>query len=256
MTTTLRDSFNNVVHRFRPFGAQIETSSKASGTLTADCTPPKCGVKIPIEHWIDLASRLCLDDHSHDLEADFLPKINGSIRFKSEADVVAASALHLTYPVHAAYELVHPDLTVLHKVTRPGNRMSPSSRVDIAYFSGEPKDNRAPGNSENIFAVLEYKKFNGLVRNHFNKGIVSDYDTYTRTQLLPRFSNPSIKAVMILKQAAHYAGRFGSHFVALCDYNTLILLVMLGVEGRHAGPVSACRYFETIGNIRSVWITL
>lgn len=245
MTTTLRDSFNNAVHRFRPFGAQIETSSKPSGTLTRDCTPPKCGVKIPVQHWIDLASRWCLDDHSHDLEADYLPKIHRSIRFKSEADVVAASALHLTYPVHTAYELVHPDLTVLHEVTG-----GPSSRADIAYFSGEPKDNRAPGNSKNIFAVLEYKKFNGLVRSHFNKGIVSDYDTYTRTQQLPLFSDPSIKAVMILKQATHYAGRFGSQFVALCDYNTLILLVMLRLEGRHAGPVSGSGYFESIRKIR------
>lgn len=246
MTTTIWESFDETVYQFELLGLQTETPVKASGTHTERCTPPRCGIMIPVQHWIDIASRFCLDRYRNDLKADYLPKINRSIKFKSEADVVAASALYLTYPVHTACELVYPDITILNQVTRPGKYMVPSSRADIVYFSGQPSDERAPGNSENIFAVMEYKKFDGLSRDQFNRGIVSDYDAYASTPTLPRFSDERSKTSMILKQATHYAWRFNSRFVALCDYKTLVLLVMATADERFGGAVSTCRYSESI----------
>lgn len=226
---TLWAAFGTAVHRFEPFGVQIESSPKPSGTHTARCSPPNCCIKVPIQHWTDLASRLCLDideEHKNKLESDNLPKVNRGVIFKSEADVVAASALYLTYPVHSAYELVYPGDKFVRELVRPSKGKSPSSRVDMAYFAGTPSDETAAGKSDNVVALLEYKKLNGLPRDQFKQGIVSNFDDYAKAWKFSQFRDRNPPAVMVLKQAVHYASRFGTHFVALCDNKTLILLVM------------------------------
>lgn len=240
--TTIWQSFKKALPQFSQLGDQIETRPKASGTTSAQCTPPRCGIKIPVEHWTDLASRLCLEKHYHVLQAKNLPEVDNFIAFKSEADVVDASTLYLTNPVHAAYQLVHQGDHRLDQLTKPHKDMTPSSRCDRAYFSGPPNNEKTPGNSTNVFAVLEYKKFEGLSRDDFRYGIAPKYDDYARALEDPRFHRVNTKTQVVLKQATHYAGRFDTPFVALCDYKTLILLVMTQVEGLQGGQVSAYRY--------------
>lgn len=188
---TLWSAFGTAVHQFQPLGVQIESIPKPSGTLTARCSPPRCCITVPIQHWTDLASRLCLDidEHKNRLGYDNLPRVNRGVIFKSEADVVAASALHLTYPVHSAYELLHPDDKFVRELIRPSKGKSPSSRVDMAYFAGNPSDETSPGNSDNVVALMEYKKFNGLPREEFENGIVSNFDGFVGARKDPRFND-------------------------------------------------------------------
>lgn len=240
--TTIWQSFKQALPQFSKLGDQIETRPKASGTTTAQCTPPRCGIKIPVGHWGDLALRLCLEKHSHALQAKYLPEVDSLIALKSEADVVDASTLYLTNPVHAAYQLVHQGDRRLDELIKPRKDMTPSSRCDRAYFSGQPNDEKAPGNSTNVFAVLEYKKFENLSRDDFKDGIAPKYDDYARALEDPPFHRGDSKAQTVLKQTTHYAGKFDTPFVALCDYKTLILLVMTQVEGLQGGQVSAYRY--------------
>lgn len=240
MAITIYESFNQALPSFLQLGTQVETRAKPSGTTTAECTPPSCGINIPLKHWTDLASDLCLEKHKDDLNSEFLPNVDSFIEFKSEADVADASTLYLTHPVHVAYKLVHtsdPDRRI-DQLTIPHRGTTPSSRVDRAYFSGRPKNEETPGNSSNIFAVLEYKKFEGLSRDQFSRGMVSNSKDFGTTRLDPPFIKSESNAAVFLQQATHYAGRYRTPFVALCDYNTLILLVMTQVEKNHGGRVS------------------
>lgn len=242
--TTLWKSFSQALPQFPQLGDQMETRPKDSGTTTAQCTPPRCGIKIPAQHWVDLASRLCLEQHSDDLKAKYLPGIE-NIDLKSEADVVKVSTLYLTHPVHIAYQLVHPGDPgdrQLDELIKPQKRTTPSSRCDRAYFSGRADNENTPGNSTNVMAILEYKKFEGLSRDHFRLGMVPKYEDYTRAVTEPPFHRQESRAHVVLKQATHYAARFSTPFVALCDYNTLILLVMAEVEDFSGGPVSTYNY--------------
>lgn len=240
MATTIFDSFNEALPPFPQLGTQLETRAKPSGTTTAECTPPSCGINIPLKHWTDLASDLCLEQYKDVLRTEFLPTVDSFIEFKSEADVADASTLYLTHPVHVAYQLVHasdPDRRV-DQLTIPMSGTTPSSRVDRAYFSGRPDNEETPGNSRNIFAVLEYKKFKGLPRDEFNSGMVSNSKDFGTSLAHPPFIKQDSNATIFLQQATHYAARYRTPFVALCDYDTLILLVMTQVEKKHGGRVS------------------
>lgn len=240
MAITLYDSFNRALPSFPRLGTQVETPAKPSGTTTAKCTPPSCGITVPLKHWIDLASDLCLEQYKDDLRSDFLPKPDTFIELKSEADVAHASTLYLTHPVHVAFQLVHSSDSDrrVDQLTRPLKDTTPASRVDRGYFSGRPSNEETPGDSNNVFAVLEYKKFEGLSRREFSRGIVTNPSDFQMSLRHPPYIKQASNATIYLKQAIHYAFRYGTPFVALCDYNTLILLVMTQVEGIHGGQVS------------------
>ncbi|POS78955.1 hypothetical protein DHEL01_v202642 [Diaporthe helianthi] len=230
MPTTIYESFTQALHGFRECGIQVEVRGKSSGKYTHDSEPPNCAIGIPLKHWTEMAEK-CLEKHKHDLAAKYLPEIRDTIEFKSEADVVKASALYLIQPVEDAYRLAHPGDICLDELTKGS-----SSRVDSAYFSGPPDNKQAPGSSSNIFTVLEYKKFKSLSRKHFKFGIVSEYKHYRNAQEIPRFADTDSNTEIILKQATHYSWAFGTPFVALCDYNTLVLLFINIEQDKKGGP--------------------
>lgn len=160
-----------------------------------------------------------------------------------------ASTLYLSHPVHAGYQMLYPDDCYLNEVTRPRQEGNPSSRVDMAYFLGEPNNNQQPGNSTNIFAVVEYKRAQAIDRSQFTAGLVTSFNAFDTAQERSRFANPDNdndsedeNAAMLLKQAVHYAWRYGTPFVALCDWTTLVLLVMSKQQGSTGGPVRTVFY--------------
>lgn len=235
---TIWDSFNEALPLVRQLGDQVETRAKSSGTTTEACSAPLCGIEIPVEHWNDLASRLCLDQHQEDLRSIRLYPVDKSTVFKSEADVVEASASYLRRHVQLAYQLIYPDDVCLKQVTKPKNDTTNASRVDIAYFLGLPSNEKSPGKSTNVFAMLEYKRYKSLSRDEFKERTVSNYNDYILVLEYGSFVDSQTNAEMALKQATHYAIKYKSPFVALCDYHTLILLVMDQAEGHDGGQVS------------------
>ncbi|KAI7782045.1 hypothetical protein LA080_013853 [Diaporthe eres] len=254
MATTIYDSFNHALPSFQRLGTQVDASPKSSGTTTEACKPPRCGINIPVKHWTGLASRLCLDQHKDDLRSEYLSPFDNSMAFKSEADVVEASAMYLRNPVQFAYQLVHPHDICLKQLTKPQKDVTSASRVDIAYFSGKPNNENTPGNSSNVFAVMEYKRLDGLSRKQFKDRTVSNSIAYA--QALRRFTlvNSRSSTEIVLKQATHYASKFVTPFVALCDYNTLILLVMNQVEGYDGGHYTYVTMVENSKDMRKAYL--
>jgi hypothetical protein len=235
------------------YGVQEASAHKThtSGSSTAASTPPRFGVDIPVDYWTDLASRLCLDPKAGDLrkgagvEKETL--IDG---FKSEADVVNAATLYLSNPVHRAYQLVHPEDKCLNEVYHHKaneTTLDPelgSARVDRAYFKGEPSNKVKPGSSKNIFALMEYKKHGTIDRSQFARAIAHSAQQFIELDDDAPFINPDNPAdapnrdpnhIILMKQATHYAVKYKTRFVALCDFNTLLLLVMAKTERNLVG---------------------
>jgi hypothetical protein len=125
---------------------------------------------------------LCLEPHRADLIKKPLPGVENLIGLKSEGDVVNASTLHLTHPVHVGYQTLYPSDCYLNELTRPRQDGTSSSRVDRAYFLGEPSDEQHPGNSSKIFAALEFKKFGGIKRDEFSDGIITNFNAFNAAQ--------------------------------------------------------------------------
>ncbi|KAJ0124409.1 hypothetical protein J7T55_005747 [Diaporthe amygdali] len=111
-------------------------------------------------------------------------------------------------------------------------------RVDRAYFLGEPNNDDHPGVSTNIFAAPEYKKFGAIDRSQSKAGIVTDFNEFDDAQLHSAYVDrvEEDNVMVLLKQAVHYVWRQETPFVALCDYNTLVLLYMPKQKDSHGGP--------------------
>lgn len=231
-------SFDQKLPTLEVFGNQEDHRTHVSGNTTKECTPPRCSIHIPVSHWHQLASRLCLEPCRDDLENEHLPVVENLIGLKSEGDVVNASTLYLTNPVHVGYQAVYPKDYYLNELTKPRHDGTRSSRVDRAYFLGEPDNKQQPGNSTNIFAALEYKKSGTINRERFQSGIVTNYKAFEMAQEQSRYVDRDQNNVMILlKQAVHYAWRYKTPFIAICDYNTLLLFYMSKQDGNYGGPV-------------------
>lgn len=145
----------------------------------------------------------------------------------------------LLAPVHTALSLVHPEDSYLCELIKgkdntPGPTSS-LSRVDRMYFKGRPADWNHTGNSNNTMACLEFKRAKALDAQEFKNAIVTTSQAYQgRVDAADEDDDHYLLNEMnvstILSQATNYAIKFNTTFVALFDYQTLILLVMTQVE--------------------------
>jgi hypothetical protein len=103
------------------------------------------------------------------------------------------------------------------------------------YFHGPPKEPDHPGSSVNTMASLEFKTFKALNVAKFEEIIVRDSGAFfgrmdAREEGDDPDSTETLNVSTILSQATHYIMKFKTAFVALFDYNTLILLVMKNTQ--------------------------
>ena len=265
--TTLLGSFNQALPDITPqiFGKQREgKSAHVSGTNTYNCTPPSSAFGIPVEHWIEKADQLCLVDQNHrsKLQQGYLPGCGAGQLINSEEDVVNASALYFTHPVDTALGLVHPEDSYLCEVIKGKDQdsgpTSGASRVDRMYFKGRPADRNAPGNSLNTMACLEFKRAKALNPQEFRRIIVTTREAFQgRVDAAEadddQYSQQEINVSTNLSQATHYAIKFKTPFVALFDYNTLILLVMTQVDEFEGTGGDVRIIFESLPPLTSPW---
>jgi hypothetical protein len=156
----------------------------------------------------------------------------------SEEDIVVASARDFTYPVNVALNRVHPHDSVLCEVSKNKDNSGPTShlsRIDRMYFHGPPKEPDHPGSLVNTMAGLEFKSFKALNAAKFEEIIVRDSGAFigrmdAREEGDDPDSTETLNVSTILSQATQYVMKFKTPFVALFDYNTLILLVMKNTQ--------------------------
>lgn len=228
-----------------------------SGSNTMNCNPPTSGFEIPVQHWLDKAEDLCLriPQYRTNLESGQMPRNEEAQLIYSEQDVVSASTLHFTHPVNIALKLVHRNDFVRSEVTKGKSKITPGqtsssdgtssrSRVDTLYFKGFHH-----GTPSAPFACLEYKRFKALDAQGFKNWIVSTKEAHMGRREARDESDEEpddVKDVsIILSQATHYSLKFKTAFVALFDWNTLILLVMTKAyhDENHVGQGGEVRTF-------------
>lgn len=252
--TNLFSSFDRALpdietHLVMPAAKQSVVSE--SGSNTRRCEPPISAFNIPVEHWHEKAEDLCLRDQNRRsrLEQGHMPGQEAAQWIYSEQDVVNASTLHFTHPVNMALSLVHRDDSYLCEVTKGKSNTttggtSSRSRADTLYFKGPPKQGEHPGTTNHPMACLEFKKVKTLQAQDFRNRIVTTHEAHQGRVAAIEDGDvldhaPEEKSVSILlSQATHYALKFKTPFIALFDYQTLILLVMdqaIEVNGKAKG---------------------
>ncbi|POS73591.1 hypothetical protein DHEL01_v208009 [Diaporthe helianthi] len=238
--TNLFSSFGQALpdietHLVRP--APTESSVSESGSNTRRCEPPISALNIPVTHWHEKAEDLCLLDQTRrsGLEQGHMPRQEAAQWIYSEQDVVNASTLHFTHPVNQALSLVHRDDSYLCEVTKGKSNntsggTSSRSRADTLYFKGRPKQGEHPGTSNHPMACLEFKKVRTLKAQYFRNRIVTTNEEHRdRLAAIAEGDREHLhekNVSILLSQATHYALKFKTPFIALFDYQTLILLVM------------------------------
>lgn len=246
--TTLLSSFNQALPDIaQQLVNQMTQAPRAhvSGSNTENCNPPVSAFEIPVAHWLEKADDLCLfiPGHRTNLQRGYMPVNELAQLIYSEQDVVNASTLHFTHPVNVALNLVHSQDYYRSEVTKGKSKTTSSnnpqgttsrSRVDTLYYKGRPALRDQQRASSNPMACLEFKKFRALDAESFNHWIVTTVEAHQGRIDADDSDDERHDAdkdvAIILSQATHYAIKFKTPFVALFDYNTLVLLVMTKVD--------------------------
>lgn len=231
----LPDISQNMIGIQRDRG-RTEGRTHISGSNTANCEPPASALGIPVSHWTEKADTLCLGrpEVQAELNKAYMPLMEQAHKINSEEDVVVASAQHFTYPVNVALNQVHPYDSVLCEVSKGKDDSGPTSstsRVDRMYFKGPPEEPNHPGISGNTMACLEFKRLKVMNSGEFEGNIVRTIEAFNsrieaRQEGDDLHTTETQNVSTILSQATHYAIKFNTPFVALFDYQTLILLVL------------------------------
>ncbi|KPM42316.1 hypothetical protein AK830_g4237 [Neonectria ditissima] len=135
-----------------------------------------------------------------------------------EGDVVDASAVHLINPVDIALSTKYPDSIIsLNQHTRE------KARADKCWLYKHPV-------SQKYFAVLDYKR-PGTIRDHEfrsaegRRGMTFEekFDLVAGEEGMSYFDDNARK---LSRQAVNYAHKYNTRYIALFDWERLVLLVL------------------------------
>lgn len=160
---------------------------------------------------------------------------------KNEGDVVRAAALYLIHPVNQTLS-VHP--SIAGTIICQSEFTTQKVRSDMTYWK-----NTAGGRKQ--FAVVEFKKRTSIPAAEFSRaarhtGATPDQATITQISTLaykqPDGTYYSGNSTTLLKQAGSYAVAHDCKYVALFDWDHLVLIkfVELDVPSKSVG-----QYCET-----------
>lgn len=200
----------------------------APSNTTQAYQPPNFLLKTPESKWLSIADA-ALNQHKSRLNQKNtrLAPWESNMRMESEGDVVYGSAIYLNNPVHLALHAAQNhsrSCDVRSEVT-----LGTTSRADMGYF----RNGRA-------YAILEYKKPGAVskrcARDDFERGVPKDPKMFAAwmanaEQRFKRDVRGAEDTRFLLQQAVHYQDKFGARFVALFDWNSLVLLVLPPCRG-------------------------
>jgi hypothetical protein len=160
---------------------------------------------------------------AHPLNKEFLYFSEGATHHNSESDVVRSAAMYLIHPINQVLAST-PGVSIRCQSEATIGKV----RSDITYFRGP-----TPQNSEfKSFAVVEFKK-RGVInsaefRNTFKYTAPPTDDQAQKTkELAAKQTGESFfqkNSWVLIKQAASYALSHNTPFVALFDWDFLILV--------------------------------
>jgi hypothetical protein len=202
---------------------------RARGRSTQVATPPAVWFKKDVDEYLTRAKAICAANEAN-LRRSYLPAPYQPCILETEADIVHASALWLLHPVIIALQSQFEKQQVqCHaEVTIDDCRCDALIKID-----GE------------VMVVLEYKNRGYIKPAEFAAGRVWDFSTPNRGAIVDTInmivgtkqeSALANNAKCLTKQAAAYASKFGTRFVALFDWDNLFLWHFAGKDFRTGRP--------------------
>lgn len=222
---TLYDSFheevlilsNGPVHLHVP---NIDIRKRGGSTQAA--TPPAVWFKKDVGQYVDRASEICARNEAA-LRRSYLPAPYSPCILESEADVVRSAALWLLHPVIIALQSEFKLVGCYAEVTIDDCRCDALVKVN-----GQ------------TMVVLEYKNRGYIPMDEFEEGRIHDSSYANRGEILDTIRKVQLygesamndNAVCLTKQAAAYATKWRTRYVALFDWDSFFLWNFAGMDFR------------------------
>ncbi|KKY32006.1 hypothetical protein UCDDA912_g08062 [Diaporthe ampelina] len=220
---TIRQSFQTALPPY-PNCGDLSPSVSASGQSTLATDAPKFAQNVQSNIWTTACQTLFTGIAPNNTMID-VERIATENAFyhQSEGDVVRAAALYLLHPVNqalSAHNMISGTYRCQSEFTK--DRI----RSDITYYKniGQP--------NHRAFAVVEFKKRCSIVPGEFSRAVKFNQapnqaqinSTVTLAYQQPDFTFFPGNSKILLKQAASYAVAHVVQYVALFDYDNLVLV--------------------------------
>jgi hypothetical protein len=200
-----------------------------SGESTTNTDPPRFAIPSPT-NWANRGTAF-VQPLGQSLHNQFICSREECIYHANEGDVVRAAALYLLHPVNqalCAHQILAGTINCQSEYT--ANRV----RSDITYYKTPPASN----GTSRAFAVVEFKK-RGIIRQQefqaaqkvLNPGQGHDTNYYTQAATNRDYGTFYTGSSRILmKQAGSYATRQRTQYVALFDWDVLVLVRFIEMD--------------------------
>lgn len=209
-------------------GPAVNVHVSVPSETTKTFQPPNFLLKTPESRWLSIADA-ALDKHRSKLDQKNtrLAPWESNMRMESEGDVVYGSAIFLNNPVHIALHTAQNHSRACD--VRSEVTLGTTSRADMGYFR-----------NGQAYAILEYKKLGAVSkrcsRGEFDRGVPKDPQMFAAWMFnsehrFLRNVRGAEDTRALLQQAVHYYSKFGARFIALFDWNALVLLVLPPCQG-------------------------
>lgn len=238
-TTTLRQCFVPPYPRLYNFpGDRPGNSNPSSSSITtAETNPPKFAHEIEQRDWIDTCNNIINGLPGNELENEGLDSKEAIMYHKCEADVVRSAALYILHPLNQALS-AHPATT--GAITCLAEHSSNGLRADITYFRNPAVP--SPGAEKRAFAVVEFKRRGLIDAGEFRTAQKLDA-SHSVQDVMNQKNNICAKAASktdatfyakysctLMKQAAAYATAQRTRYIALFNWDVLVLVRFSGLR--------------------------
>jgi hypothetical protein len=181
--------------------------------------------------WLDLADEILTTTTSQRIDRAYLATWEADNRvLRTEGDVVDASSCQLFNPVNLALTSFyrHENVVMLNEHNATVDGADNRSRVDRAWT--------LEGDWEHPFAVLEAKRSGTILPQQYERAIQEGFHHRASGEPIQSRETTFLEnSYELMAQAARYSVKYYTPYVALFDWDHLVLAVMEQASGTNGG---------------------
>uniref|UniRef100_A0A8H7TUA1 Uncharacterized protein n=1 Tax=Bionectria ochroleuca TaxID=29856 RepID=A0A8H7TUA1_BIOOC len=229
---TIRQSFDIALPEARrEDGAPGRRTYNSSQTSEGTYFPPSVALGLDVIVWLDLADEILTTTTSQRIDCAYLATWEADNRvLRTEGDVVDASSCQLFNPVNLALTSFyrHENVVMLNEHNATVDGADNRSRVDRAWT--------LEGDWEHPFAVLEAKRSGTILPQQYERAIQEGFHHRASGEPIQSRETTFLEnSYELMAQAARYSVKYYTPYVALFDWDHLVLAVMEQASGTNGG---------------------
>ncbi|KAI0417885.1 hypothetical protein F5X98DRAFT_129642 [Xylaria grammica] len=216
---TILESFNHPLPHYEGGNSLSVRKPHDSGSLSSKTEPPRFCLPPKTTPSGEKGARIVNDRFGslRHLQGEFIYKPEAASRLLSEGDLTHATALYLLHPINQVLSALRPGTKCLAQ--HPGK----SIRTDVCYK-----------NATSTLAVIELKARGTICISEFKDTLREiDKDEKIAKKQMDEYNGEAIvnggtlfdeNSLPLIKQASNYALAEATRYVALFDWNCLVLI--------------------------------